>query len=174
MPEFDLDAALSLPGDPNRNRTGRCVCGNQKDYEVSYCLPCMQARCGPVHRAIRRLDHGGVLDADGIADFAVWMWSKVGMGFHPDTSIEDYANFDTGEQTFHDPDDARDAARWLDQALAVANEQELDIYEISGTAQENYVKGILRAAGKVHAGLNMPELWQSLCALGDPQGPPLN
>jgi len=103
------------------------------------------------------------------------MWSKVGMGFHPDTPIDDYINLDTGEPTFS-AEEMQQAEEWRQQAFAVADDETtpggaFDIYDACHEAQMGYARGILHAAGKDAAG-TMVELWQALCELGDPQGPP--
>ena len=171
MPDFDLDAALSSPGDTHRNHTGQCVCGIPKNFEDAYCPACMAARCRPVQRAYQSLCQHGVASEAGIRNLAVWMWSKLGMGYHPDTPIEDYVNLDTDEPTFQDRE-AEQAHRWLLQAWDVAAEDGHDIYEVSMAAEEHYAQGILRSAGREYRGLTLPELWRGLCELGDPQGPP--
>lgn len=177
MPDFDLDAALSSPGNPDRNRTGQCVCGIPKNFDDAYCPACLHARVHPVSVASRQLDAEGVVDLHGVCNFAVWMWSRVGMGFHPDTPIDDYINLDTGELTF-DRDETETAEMWRQDAFRVAEDEEadggaFDIYDACMEAQMGYARRILRAAGVDAVGLTMPEVWQKLCELGDPQGPPI-
>jgi len=175
MPDFDLDAALSAPADPERNRTGQCVCGRPKVPENAYCLACLDARLSGWVSAMNRLHRDGVRGLNGVCAFAVWMWSKVGMGFHPDTPIGDYINLDTGEPTFS-AEEMQQAEEWRQRAFAVADDDTtpggaFDIYYACHEAQMGYARGILRAAGKDATG-TMVELWQALCELGDPQGPP--
>lgn len=66
---------------------------------------------------------------EDVQDFAKYLYNERGVAFHPDDDFADYANDETGEQTFTD-EEIPIFDRLMDECFVVCEREKKDIYEV--------------------------------------------